>query len=155
MSLEYLKWLVCYASSESVPAMETNVDICIRTAALALENPQLSEAVSVLDNGLMASSCVISLHSLLKYKMGMVHGGAERKVEVGKCLAESTESPSACDPTALAAIRLNEMFSIIVAAPENGGKHGLLQSISKNTAQTIERLVVGLARMPIFNTYIR
>ena len=66
MSLEYLKWLVCYATSETVPAMETNVDVCLRTAALALENPQLSEAVSALDNGLMASSCVLSLHSLLK-----------------------------------------------------------------------------------------
>ena len=146
-----MKWLVCYASSESVPAMETNVDVCLRTAALALENPQLSEAVSVLENGLMASSCVLSLHALLKYKMGLVFG-AERKVEVAKCLTEATESPSACDPSALAAIRLNEMFSIIVAAPESGG---LLQLISKSTAQTIERLLVGLARMPIFNTYTR
>ena len=54
LSLEYLKWLACYAASESVPAMETNVDVCIRTAALALENPALSDAVSGLDNGLAA-----------------------------------------------------------------------------------------------------
>ena len=150
LSLEYLKWLVCYASSESVPALETHVDACLRAAALALENPQLSEAVSALEGGLAASSCALSLHALLKYRVGMVRG-AQRKVEVAKCLAEATESPSACDPAALAAVRLNEMFSIVVAAPGNG----LLQSVAKTTAQTIESLLIGMARMPIFNTYIR
>ena len=110
--------------------------------------------MSALDGGLAASSCALSLHALLKYRVGMVRG-AERKVEVAKCLAEATESPSACDPAALAAIRLNEMFSIVVAAPESGGKRGLLQSVSKSTAQTIERLLIGMARMAIFNTYIR
>ena len=147
---------MCYASSESVPALETHVDACLRTAALALENPQLSEAVSALEGGLAASSCALSLHALLKYRVGMVRG-AERKVEVAKCLAEATESPSACDPAALAAVRLNEMFSIVVAAPERSGEKrgGLLQSVSKSTAQTIERLLIGMARMPIFNTYIR
>ena len=94
-----------------------------------------------------------------KYKMSVVYG-AERKVEVAKCLTEATESPSACDSTALAAIRLNEMFSIIVAAPQSGDERGWFQSISKTTEKrkhrkTIERLLVGLARIPIFNTYIR
>ena len=74
LSLEYLKWLVCYAASESVPAMETNVDVCIRTAALALENPALSDAVSGLDNGLAAASCVLSLHALLKYRLSIASG---------------------------------------------------------------------------------
>ena len=154
LSLEYLKWLVCYASSESVPALETHVDACLRAAALALENPQLSEAVSALEGGLAASTCALSLHALLKYRVGMVRG-VQRKVEVAKCLAEATESPSACDPVALAAVRLNEMFSIVVAAPGKEGKCGLLQSVSKTTAHTIESLLIGMARMPIFNTSIR
>ena len=74
LSLEYLKWLVCYAASESVPAMETNVDVCIRTAALALENPALSESVSGLENGLAAASCVLSLQALLKYRLSIASG---------------------------------------------------------------------------------
>ena len=137
-----------------MPALETHVDACLRAAALALENPQLSEAVSALEGGLAASSCALSLHALLKYRVGMVRG-AERKVEVARCLAVATESPSACDPAALAAVRLNEIFSIVVATPEKEGKRGLLQSVSKSNAQTIERLLIGMARMPIFNTYIR
>ena len=84
--------------------------------------------------------------------------GAQRKAEAASSLVAATESPSACDPAALAAIRLNEMFTVTIAAPEKGGggaERALFESTSRNIAQSLESVLVGLARMPIFNTYMR
>ena len=83
--------------------------------------------------------------------------GTQRKAEAARSLVAATESPSACDPSALAAVRLNEMFTVTIAAPEKGGgvEGALFESTCRNVAQSLESLLVGLARMPIFNTYIR
>ena len=145
LASEYVKWILA-VNTDSLDAVEHQLNLALGAVAAAVKNEHLLHWYSSSELGTSyLTSAVLSTRMYFSLKLSLT----SMNLFQSKSFEDQLEVVSNDNAIILACLQINEMFTFVLEHQSQ------FRSEAKNMVRCLEDLVLGLARMPVFTTYLR